>query len=194
MDNEKIGSLIYALRKEQHLTQAQLAEKLQISDKTVSKWERGKGTPDVSLLADLSAVFQVDLEKLLAGTLECNKPVVGNMQKLYFYVCPGCGNLLVSVDGATVSCCGKKLNALKLKKAEEHEKLTVEIIENEYCITSAHEMQKSHYISFVAFLNGDTVVLRKQYPEWNLQTRLPFFAHGTLLWYCTRHGLFYQTV
>ncbi len=55
-------------------------------------------------------------------------------------------------------------------------------------------MQKSHYISFVAFLNGDTVVIRKQYPEWDLQTRLPFFAHGTLLWYCTRHGLFYQTI
>ena len=91
-------------------------------------------------------------------------------------------------------CCGKKVNALKLQKAEMHEKLTVEIIENEYCISSAHEMQKSHYISFVAFVNGDTVVIRKQYPEWDLQTRLPFFAHGTLLWYCTRHGLFYQTV
>ncbi|MDO4154927.1 MAG: helix-turn-helix domain-containing protein [Clostridia bacterium] len=194
MDSEKIGNLIYTLRKEQHLTQAQLAEKLQISDKTVSKWERGKGAPDVSLLADLSAVFQVDLEKLLAGELEANQPVIGNMRTLRFYVCPICGNLLFSVGEAAVSCCGKKLNAVKPQKAEESEKLTVEIIENEYCISSAHEMQKSHYISFVAFLNGDTVVIRKQYPEWDLQTRLPFFAHGTLLWYCTRHGLFYQTI
>lgn len=181
MDSEKIGNLIYTLRKEQHLTQAQLAEKLQISDKTVSKWERGKGAPDVSLLADLSAVFQVDLEKLLAGELEANQPVIGNMRKLRFYVCPICGNLLFSVGEAAVSCCGKKLNAVKPQKAEKSEKLTVEIIENEYCISSAHEMQKSHYISFVAFLNGDTVVIRKQYPEWDLQTRLPFFAHGTLL-------------
>ncbi len=194
MDSEKIGNLIYTLRKQQHLTQAQLAEKLQISDKTVSKWERGKGAPDVSLLADLSAVFQVDLEKLLAGELNPNPPVIGNMRNLHFYVCPICGNLLFSVGESAVSCCGKKLNAVKPQKAEESEKLTVKIIENEYCISSAHEMQKSHYISFVAFLNGDTVVIRKQYPEWDLQTRLPFFAHGTLLWYLTRHGLFYQTI
>ena len=194
MDTEKIGSLIYSLRKEKGMTQAELAQQLHITDKTVSKWERGKGAPDVSLLSDVSAVFQVNLEKLLAGELEVNQPVIGNMRKLRFYVCPICGNLLFSVDEAAMYCCGKKVNALKPKKAEEYEKLTVEIIENEYCISSAHEMQKSHYISFVAFLNGDTVVIRKQYPEWNLQTRLPFFAHGTLLWCCTRHGLFYQTV
>ena len=194
MDTQKIGALIRSLRQNQGLTQLQLADALHISDKTVSKWERGKGAPDVSLLSDLSAGLQVDLEKLLAGELEVNQPVIGNMRKLRFYVCPICGNLLFSVDEAAMYCCGKKVNALKLQKAEMHEKLTVEIVENEYCISSAHEMQKSHYISFVAFVNGDTVVIRKQYPEWDLQTRLPFFAHGTLLWYCTRHGLFYQTV
>ena len=151
MDTEKIGSLIYSLRKEKGMTQAELAQQLHITDKTVSKWERGKGAPDVSLLSDLSAVFQVDLEKLLAGELEVNQPVIGNIRKLRFYVCPICGNLLFSVEEAAPYCCGKKLNALKPQKAEMHEKLTVEIIENEYCIASAHEMQKSHYISFVAF-------------------------------------------
>lgn len=116
------------------------------------------------------------------------------MRKMKFYVCPVCGNLIASVSDTSVSCYGKKLKALQAQKAEEQDKLNVEIIENEYCISCAHEMQKSHYILFVAFLTGDTVVLRKQYPEWDLQTRLPMFSHGTLLWYCTRHGLFYQTV
>ena len=111
MDTQKIGSLIYSLRKEKGMTQAELAQQLHITDKTVSKWERGKGAPDVSLLSDLSAVFQVDLEKLLAGELEVNQPVIGNMRKLRWYVCPICGNLLFSVEEAAMYCCGKPSTA-----------------------------------------------------------------------------------
>lgn len=92
MDNVKIGNLINKLRKEKGMTQLQLAEKLHISDKTVSKWERGLGCPDVSLLTDLSQVFGVDLEKLLSGQLDANEERGGNMKKLNFYVCPECGN------------------------------------------------------------------------------------------------------
>ena len=116
------------------------------------------------------------------------------MKNLNFYVCPTCGNLVTALVDTSVSCCGKKLTALTAQKVGPEEKLSVEIIENDYFISSDHEMSKDHYISFVAFLTGDTVLLRKQYPEWNLQTRLPVFAHGRLLWYCTRHGLFYQNV
>ncbi|MDD7289592.1 MAG: helix-turn-helix domain-containing protein [Clostridiales bacterium] len=194
MDTTKIGELICTLRKEKGLTQVQLAERLNVSDKAVSKWERGLGCPDVSLLARLSQVFAVDLEKLLAGELDPNSQAAGNLKNLHFYVCPTCGNLVTALVDTPVSCCGKKLTALTAQKAGPEEKLSVEIIENDYFISSDHEMSKDHYISFVAFLTGDTVLLRKQYPEWNLQTRLPVFAHGRLLWYCTRHGLFYQNV
>lgn len=194
MDTTKIGELICTLRKEKGLTQVQLAERLNVSDKAVSKWERGLGCPDVSLLARLSQVFAVDLEKLLAGELDPNSQAAGNLKNLHFYVCPTCGNLVTALVDTPVSCCGKKLTALTAQKAGPEEKLSVGIIENDYFISSDHEMSKDHYISFVAFLTGDTVLLRKQYPEWNLQTRLPVFAHGRLLWYCTRHGLFYQNV
>lgn len=194
MDTTKIGELICTLRKEKGLTQVQLAERLNVSDKAVSKWERGLGCPDVSLLARLSQVFAVDLEKLLAGELDPNSQAAGNLKNLHFYVCPTCGNLVTALVDTPVSCCGKKLTALTAQKAGPEEKLSVEIIENDYFISFDHEMSKDHYISFVAFLTGDTVLLRKQYPEWNLQTRLPVFAHGRLLWYCTRHGLFYQNV
>ena len=194
VDTTKIGELICTLRKEKGLTQVQLAERLNVSDKAVSKWERGLGCPDVSLLARLSQVFAVDLEKLLAGELDPNSQAAGNLKNLHFYVCPTCGNLVTALVDTPVSCCGKKLTALTAQKVGPEEKLSVEIIENDYFISSDHEMSKDHYISFVAFLTGDTVLLRKQYPEWNLQTRLPVFAHGRLLWYCTRHGLFYQNV
>ena len=194
MDNVKIGNLINKLRKEKGMTQLQLAEKLHISDKTVSKWERGLGCPDVSLLTDLSRVFGVDLEKLLSGQLDANEERGGNMKKLNFYVCPECGNVITAMTDAGISCCGKKLKALEPVKAAEEDRLSVEIIENDYYISSNHPMVKEHYISFVALLAGDTLIMKKQYPEWDLQVRIPGRAHGKLIWYCTEHGLFYQLV
>ncbi len=194
MDCEKIGRLIYTLRKEKKLTQQQLAERMNISDKTVSKWERGLGCPDVSLLPVISDIFGVSLENLFSGHLDENDLKGVNMKKSKFYVCPLCGNLLIGTTEAAISCCGKKLQALTPKKASDAEKLTVENIENEYFISIEHEMKKSHYISFVALLTGDSIMLRKQYPEWDLQVRIPRFGRGMLMWYCTEHGLFYQLV
>lgn len=194
MDNEKIGKLIYGLRKERNMTQLQLAEILHISDKTVSKWERGQGCPDISLLVDLSRVLGVDMEKLLSGRLEANEERGGNMKKLNFYVCPECGNVITAMTEAGISCCGKKLQPLEAVKAHDEERLLVENIENDYYISSDHPMLKEHYISFVALLTGDTLTLKKQYPEWDLQVRIPGRTHGKLIWYCTEHGLFYQLV
>lgn len=194
MDSVKIGRLIHTLRKEKGLTQLQLAQALHISDKTVSKWERGLGCPDLSLLPGLSSFFHVDLEKLLSGELELHDALGGTMKNMKFYVCPNCGNLVTAMTDTAVSCCGKKLEALQAQKTKDEEKLTVEKIENDYFITAEHEMTKEHYITFIALVTGDSVTLRKLYPEWNLQTRLPMIKHGMLFWYCTKDGLFYQTV
>jgi len=194
MDCEKIGSLIRTLRIEKHYTQKQLADQMNLSDKTISKWERGFGCPDVSLLAELAALLGVELESLLCGELAANEMSGGNMKKSRFYICAHCGNLLISTTDASVCCCGKTLAALTPVKATPEEKLAVEVMENEYYISSNHEMSKDHYITFVALLTGDSLILKKQYPEWNLQTRLPMIAHGMLLWHCNRHGLFYQGI
>ena len=194
MDHTKIGKLIYTLRKEKGLTQLQLAEAMHISDKTVSKWERGFGCPDVSLLCELSKILNVDLSELLRGQLTSNDILGGSMKRIKFYVCPNCGNILTALSDTAISCCGKKLLPLELKKADAADRLSVEIIENEFFISANHEMTKEHYISFVALITDDTLILRKQYPEWDLQARIPFFAHGQLVWYCTRHGLFCQSI
>lgn len=194
MDIIKIGKLIYALRKEKNMTQLQLAERMHISDKTVSKWERGLGCPDVSLLSELSGIFEVDLTAMLSGQLTKNNILGGSMKRIKFYVCPDCGNVLTALTDTTVFCCGKKLTPLVLQKAGAEDKLTVEKVENDCFISTDHEMTKEHYISFVALITDDTVIMRKQYPEWNLQVRIPFFTHGRLVWYCTRHGLFFQNI
>lgn len=194
MDNIKIGQLICSLRKEMGLTQLQLAEQMHISDKTISKWERGSGCPDVALLGQLAGIFNVELEKLLSGELKTNAPMSGDMKKMSFYICPDCGNMLTSMAESSISCCGKKLKPLTPQKAANEERLSVEIIENDFFITSSHPMTREHHITFVALLGGDSIMVRKQYPEWDLQVRIPVFAHGKLLWYCTNHGLFYQVV
>lgn len=67
MDQVKVGKLIAKLRKKQNLTQAQLGEKLGVTDKTVSKWERGTRTPDISILNDLSSVLNITTTELLNG-------------------------------------------------------------------------------------------------------------------------------
>lgn len=194
MDNAKIGKLILRLRKENHMTQLQLAQQLHVSDKAVSKWERGLGCPDVSLLSDLSRIFRVNLEELLSGKLNTNDSLGGNMRRTQFYVCPDCGNIITAMTDSTVSCCGKKLTALQPQKAVGADRLSVERIEYDYFISSDHPMEKGHYISFIALLTGDSMMVRKQYPEWCLQVRIPAFAHGRLLWYCSNHGLFYQDI
>ena len=194
MDQAKTGSIIHSLRRDLGLTQKELADMVGISDKAVSKWERGMGMPDLSLLPKLSEILKVDMESLISGNLEENQSQGGNMKKLKFYVCSECGNVITSTEDMSVSCCGKKLAELEIKKADDDHKLNVEVIENEYYITSEHEMKKEHYIDFVALVSGDTLILKKQYPEWDLQSRIPKIAHGKLIWHCNKHGLFYQLI
>ena len=194
MDCVKVGKLILQLRKEKGLTQKQVADQLNISNKTISKWERGMGCPDLSLLPELSDVFQVGLDQLLTGELDAREALGGNMKKTAFYICPDCGNVVAAMADAAVSCCGKRLEASQPQKAEGEDRLTVETVENDLFITSGHPMDKDHYITFAALLTGDSLILRRQYPEWGLQVRLPAIGHGRLLWCCSRHGLFYQLV
>lgn len=194
MDQIKTGSLIRSLRLRQGMTQLALAERLGVSDKAVSKWERGGGAPDIALLPALAEVLGVSARALLRGELEENDKTNGNLKKLLFYRCPGCGNLLFSTDGAEVHCCGQTLAPLAPREPDEGHALRVEISDGEWFLTSPHEMRREHHISFVAFLTGDTLLVKKLYPEWDMQARLPFFAHGTLLWYCTGHGLFTQEI
>ena len=180
------------IRKDKKLSQEELAELLGVSRQAVSKWERGQGCPDVSLLPRLAQTLGVEVEGLLAGELLENEQTGGTMKHLNFYVCPTCGNLLTAQAGAAVTCCGKKIAPLEAVKAPQEERLPVEIIENDYFIASPHPMTKEHYVSFVALVTGDTLVLKRLYPEWDLQTRLPRIGHGKLFWYCTQHGLFWQ--
>lgn len=113
------AELIRSLRLEQGLTQRKLAEVLHVTDKAVSKWERGLGQPDASLLGPLAKALHVELEALLEGTLSKNARSSGNLNRLKVFVCPCCGNVVTAETPARVSCCGRGLKALVPREAAE---------------------------------------------------------------------------
>lgn len=192
MDNRKVGELIYKLRKEKGLTQKQLADQMNISDRTISKWERGYGCPDVTLLPSLSTLLGVQIENILDGELSMNEFVGGNMKNSNYFVCPSCNNIGVATGDFTVSCCGRKLERLEAKKATEKNQLSITEIDHEWFVSSDHPMTKEHYISFIAVATGDQVQIIKLFAEWGLQTRIPKRKHSKLVWYDTKLGFHYQ--
>ncbi|MBQ1519710.1 MAG: helix-turn-helix domain-containing protein [Ruminococcus sp.] len=194
MDQMKTGRLIKRFRTEKGLTQKQLADIINVSDKTVSKWECGNGCPDVSLLSALSDIFGIDVQVLLTGKIDINEKEKGNMKKLKFYVCGDCGNIITATSDAAVTCCGNKLSALEAKKADREDQLKIEDIGGELYITSDHEMTKEHYISFAAYVSDSSVMIFKQYPEWGVNITLPVYRSGRLVWYCNKCGLLYQDI
>lgn len=189
MDCTKVGKLILDLRKEKGLTQKQLADAMNLSDKTISKWERGLGCPDVSLLHELSEVLSVNIEKILLGDLDPNNADGGNIKKIKFYVCPTCGNIITSTGETEISCCGRKLTALIAKPSDEKHHLKVETIEQDYYITFSHEMTKMHYLNFIAYVACDRILFVKLYPEQSGEVRFPKLYNGKLYFGCNKHGL-----
>ena len=194
MDQIRTGGLIRQLRTEKKLTQKELAERIGVSDEAVSKWERGCGCPDVSLLPALAEVLGTDVQVLLSGRIEKNESEKGDMKKIRFYVCKDCGNVITSASEASVTCCGNKLTALEPRKAEESEQLRTEDMGGEWYVSSDHEMTKEHYISFVAYVSDSQFMMFRQYPEWDLQFNMPMFRTGRLVWYCNKCGLMYQDI
>ena len=67
MDNNKIGNFISTLRKEKGLTQQELGNRLFVTDKAVSKWERGLSLPDITLLQELASILDVDVSEIICG-------------------------------------------------------------------------------------------------------------------------------
>ena len=78
MDNIKFGKLILKLRKERNMTQKELAEKLNVTDKAVSKWERGDSFPDITLLETISKELGVTVSELITGEKDLNEDEIRN--------------------------------------------------------------------------------------------------------------------
>ena len=194
MNTYVTGSTVKQLRERRNITQAELAEKIGVSSKTISKWETAKGLPDISLLQPLAQALGISVIELMSGKPIINKNASANMLRSKFYVCPICGNAIHVLGDAVISCCGITLPVLKAEEADDDHTVTIENVEDEHFITVRHPMTKAHYISFVAFVTSDRIQMVKLYPEGNAQTRLQLRGTGYLYYCCNQHGLFRKKV
>ena len=189
MDHYLTGATIKALREKLGMTQAELAGRLCVSDKAVSKWENGRGFPDVSLLEPIGKALHISVPELLCGQTITNRNRGSNMLKSLFYVCPVCGNVIFARGDAMISCCGIQLPALEAEEPDAEHAVQVERIEDEYFVTSAHPMTKEHFISFFAYVTMDRLEMKALYPEGSAEARFFIRGGGWLYYYCNRHGL-----
>jgi len=190
MNQYVTGSMIRELRERQGMTQTKLADMLGVSDKTVSKWETGRGYPDIAMIEPLAKTLGVSVIELMTGESVINTNRSSNLLKSRFYVCPICGNVVFTTGEAVISCCGILLPACEPEPADDGHEVSVEIIEDEYYISLRHEMSRKHYISFIAGVNDESCTLKKLYPEGAADARFPIRRTKWIYVYCNQHGLY----
>lgn len=190
MDSYITGGVIKQLREQKKLTQAELAALLGVSDKAVSKWETGRGLPDITLVEPLGKALNVSMMELLSGRQVMNQNKAGNFLRSNFYVCPVCGNVVYTIGKAPISCCGITLPPLEPEKPDEAHSIQCERIEDEYFVSVPHSMTKQHYLSFLAYVTSDRLEMKKLYAEGNSEARFFIRGKGILYCYCNQHGLF----
>ena len=194
MNTYVTGNTIRQLREDRRMTQSDLAQKLGVSSKTISKWETGKGLPDITLLQPLAQALGISVIELMNGEHITNRNISANLLRGKFYVCPICGNILHTTGSAVISCCGVSLPPQEAEDADEAHEMIIENVEDEHFLTVRHPMTKDHFISFIAYITTDRVQLVKLYPEGDAQTRMQLRGRGYLYWYCNRHGLFRKKI
>lgn len=192
MDHYVTGAIIKSLREKRRMTQAQLAEELCVSDKAVSKWETGRGLPDITLIEPLARALRISVPELLSGRAIENANRASNLLRGKIYICPVCGNVIYAKGSAVISCCGIALPELEAEAPDEAHAVRVERIEGEYYVCVPHAMTKDHHISFLACVTADRFDLAALYPEGGAEARFSIRGHGWLYFACNRHGLFRQ--
>lgn len=190
MNQYVTSQIIKTLREKRKMTQKELAEKLYVSEKTISKWETGNGFPDISILEDLAKNLDISIIELLNGKEIKNNNLSCNILKMKLYVCPISGNIITSMGESVVNSYGLTLTPLDPETPDEKHTINIEVIEDEYYITMNHPMTKDHYISFIAAIKDDSYELKKFYAESDLECRFKINRIKYLYYYCNRHGLY----
>ena len=189
MNNYITGKIIKELREKEKLTQLELANIIGVSDKAISKWETGKGLPDITLIEPLSKALKVSVIELMNGEYIINQNKSSNILKSKFSVCPICGNIIHTMGENTNSCCGINLPILEAELENEKHVINCEMVENEYYIWINHDMSKEHYISFITYVTNDRCEMVKLYPEQNAEARFLKRSKGIIYAYCNKDGL-----
>ena len=183
-------TIIKGLRERNKMTQLQLADKLGVTDKTISKWETGKGYPDTTLMEPIEDDSSISVKALISGSTVSNANVSANMLRSKFYVYPVCGNVIHTMGEAVIHCHGVQLAPAVPEETDENHKIFIEKVEAEYFVCIDHDMTKKHYISFIAAASSDRMQMVKLYPEGNAEARFKINGVKRIFFYCNKDGLF----
>ncbi len=189
MNSYVTGAMIKKRREEKGLTQEELAGKLHVSGKAVSKWETGQGLPDISLLEPIAKALDISVIELFSGENVVNKNRASNLLKSVCYVCPVCGNGILALGQAVVSCCGITLPEVQPEDADGEHEIAVSYDDGEYLARVPHPMEKDHYITCLFAVSDNACQFVKLYPEGEAMAR---FRPERVKWiyaYCNRHGM-----
>lgn len=190
MNPEKTGSIIKAARIKKRWTQKQLADAISVTDKAVCKWETGHGCPDITLLSQLSKVLEIDIQSILRGEFVKSPDIAGNMNRVKFYRCPTCGNLVTSVKEIEISCCGNKLIAVEARQSDE--KKYVPIIsefDGQFSVKFDHPMTKDDFIANVIAVQYDKILVINLFAEQEAIVTLPQIGGLRLYLITSKDGL-----
>lgn len=125
MNSYVTGTTIKKLREAKGITQNELAEKIGVTSKAVSKWETSKGLPDITLIEPLCKILGISVVELMSGDTIINKNTSSNMLLSKFYVCPVCGNIIHATGESLISCCGIVLPSLDAEEIDESHRVII---------------------------------------------------------------------
>ena len=190
MNPEKTGLIIKNARIKKGLTQKQLADAISVTDKAVCKWETGHGCPDITLLSQLSKVLEIDIQSILRGELVKNKSIAGNMNRIKFYRCPTCGNLVTSVKEIEISCCGNKLAFAEAHQSDDDRYVPIiKEFDGQYSVSFNHPMTKDDYIAHIITVQYDKIMVVNLFAEQEAVVTLPQIAGLHMFLITSRDGL-----
>lgn len=190
MDRYLTGATIKDLRERCGMTQAQLACKLSVSDKAVSKWETGAGYPDITLLEPIAAALRTSVAELLSGASVQNGNVSANMLRSRLYVCPICGNSFHAMGEAHISCHGITLPPLRPEPVDASHEVRATCTGDELFVQVDHPMDKGHHIVFMAAMSPDCAQIARLYPEGPAEAHFRRSGVRDLYLFCNRDALF----
>lgn len=162
MDSHKIGQFLVNLRKKHNLTQKELAEKLLVTSQAISKWENGRGIPDIEMLKKLSEIFNVDISDILDGKENKN-----GKSKKYFYIIGGFLILIVLIlfiflknDPFTFSTLASDNDAFTIKGviAYDKNKKSIYISSVEYDLKDEKEYKSIECILYESVNNTENKI------------------------------------
>lgn len=190
MNPEKTGLIIKNARIKKGLTQKQLADAISVTDKAICKWETGRGCPDITLLSQLSRILEIDIQSILRGELVKNKSIAGNMNRIKFYRCPTCGNLVTSVKEIEISCCGNKLPFAEAHQSNDAKYTPIiKEFDGQYSVSFNHPMTKDDYIANIITVQYDKILVINLFAEQEAVVTLPQIEGLRMFLITSRDGL-----